>query len=69
MTPADFEILVARRDDVQRQHARACETLERQGPPFAHANHRQCARLYGALEAAQREVDAAHAALAARRAG
>jgi hypothetical protein len=66
MTREQFDILVARRDDVQRQHARACETLERQGPPFAHANHRQCARLYGELEAAQREVDAA---LAARRAG
>jgi hypothetical protein len=65
MTRAEFEILVARRDDVQRQHARACETLERQGPPHAQANHRHCARLYGELEAAQKKIDEA---IAARRA-
>lgn len=57
MTLDDFNALLARRDELQRAHDRACLILEEEGAHCAHANHRKCIRLYDELAAVQTKID------------
>lgn len=59
MKSDDFDALLARRDDLQRQHERACQINEEEPCP---GNLRRCARLYDELAAVQEQIDAELAA-------
>jgi hypothetical protein len=54
MTTEEFDALLARRDDLQRQHRLACEVLEEEPCP---GNHRRCSRLYDELATVQKQID------------
>lgn len=58
MTTEDFDALIARRDELQLQHARACSILEEEGPRHAQPNHRRCIKAYDELVAVQARIDA-----------
>lgn len=55
MNQVDFDALLARRDDLQRQHERACQILEEE--PRSHYQYRRCTRLYDELAALQKQID------------
>ncbi len=54
MTSVQFDALLARRDELQRKHERACAVLEEEPHPM---NHRKCVRLYDELAALQQQID------------
>lgn len=58
MTSADFDALLARRDELQRRHEIACAVLEQEGSRHAHINHPKCVRLYDELVKVQARIDA-----------
>lgn len=58
MTREEFDALLERRDEKQREHTLACEILEEEGPRLAHHNHRRCVRLYDELAQLQAQIDA-----------
>lgn len=62
VTREAFDALLARRDDLERQHTTACAILEEEGPQYAAWNHRKCAKLHDQLTKVQAEIDAAIAA-------
>lgn len=57
MTRDEFTRLLARRDELQRDHELACAILEEQGPSQAHYNYRECVRRYDRLAAVQQQID------------
>jgi hypothetical protein len=54
MTLDEFETLLKRRDEKQREHDRACEILAEEPHPF---NHKRCVRLYDEIAALQEQID------------
>lgn len=54
MTLDEFETLLKRRDEKQREHESACAVLAEESHPL---NHRRCVRLYDELQALQAEID------------
>lgn len=55
MTREAFEALLTRRDELQRQHERACAILEE--APRDHYQFKRCCRLYDELAAVQKQID------------
>ena len=49
-----FDALLARRDDLQRQHELACAVLGEEPCP---GNLKRCARVYDELAAVQKQID------------
>lgn len=62
MTREQFDALLKRRDELEREHTLACEILEEEGPSQAHYNHRRCVRLYDQIATLQAQIDDAIAA-------
>jgi hypothetical protein len=54
MTLDEFETLLKRRDEKQREHDRACAILEEEPHPF---NHKRCVKLYDEVQALQSQID------------
>lgn len=54
MTLDEFETLLKRRDEKQREHESACAVLAEEPHPM---NHRRCVRLYDELAALQEQID------------
>jgi hypothetical protein len=55
MTLDEFETLLKRRDEKQREHDRACAILEEEPHPI---NHKRCTKLYDEIAALQEQIDA-----------
>lgn len=54
MTGEQFDILLQRRDEKEREHRLACAILEEEPHPL---NHRRCVRLYDELAKLQDQID------------
>lgn len=57
MTLDEFETLLKRRDEKQREHTRVCEALAEEGDDRNGNVYRRCVRLFGELEALQTQID------------
>lgn len=59
MSPEDFERLLERRDDIEREHTTACAILEEEGPDPGGVQYDRCARLHAEMTLVEEQIDAA----------
>lgn len=57
--PARLELkaLVARRDELDREHEQAVAKLEAEGPDRSARNRRECGRVYDERASVQKQID------------